>query len=67
MQGGILGALTAGPGCSQICSSHTGRSAGHTSHHGGWAASAGSSQMHWLLVQALCVTQTEKSGHGNSS
>lgn len=47
-----MGALTAGPRC-QIHSTHTCGSDEHTSHHGGWAAYAGSSQKHWLVGQEL--------------
>lgn len=56
-QGGILGALTAGPGCS-FHSSHTGRSAGHTSHREGWATCAVCPPKHWPLGQALYLTET---------
>lgn len=60
--GGDAGGLTAGPGCSHTSSSHTGRSAGRTSHRGEWAACAGSSPTHWLLVRALWVTERKKNG-----
>lgn len=51
-----MGALTAGPRC-QIHSTHTCGSAEHTSHHGRWAAYAGSSQKHWLVGQELWVKE----------
>lgn len=49
----MMGALTAGPRCSQIHSTRTCGSAEHTSHRGEWAAFGGSSRKHWLLGQEL--------------
>lgn len=66
MEGG-LGALTAGLGCCQSHSTHTGRSAGHTSHRGEWEVCLDSSQRHWLLVQALWVTEIETGQHTSVS
>lgn len=40
--------LTAGPVCSVVGSTHTGRSDGHKAHHAGWVAYAGFPQGHWL-------------------
>lgn len=56
----LRGVLTAGQEWCHSHSSHKGRSAGHTPHHGAWAACAGSPPEHSLLVQALWVTALTK-------